>query len=112
MTGMIDPVTREIIDQLQIADQLLTQVKKHGVSLVAPGELLAGLTKAVYASDSGNAHVSRDPGAVGERLGGVHPVRGLRRPPHRLQHQRDRVPQREIPVRSGHADTSQTTRPR
>ncbi len=45
--------------------------------------------------------VSRDPQALGERLDGVHPVPGLRRrdPPHHLQHQRDRVPQRPLPPR-------------
>ena len=34
---MIDPVTGEIIDQQQIAEQLLAQVKEQGVSLVGPG---------------------------------------------------------------------------
>ena len=73
MTEMIDPVTGEIIDEQQIAEQLLAQAKEHGVSLVGPGGLLAGLTKTVLetalevemaehlgyekhqASDSGNA---------------------------------------------------------
>ena len=31
---MIDPVTGEIIDEKQIAEQLLTQAKEQGVSLV------------------------------------------------------------------------------
>lgn len=44
---MIDPVTGEIIDQQQIAEQLLTQAKEQGVSLVGPGGLLGGLTKTV-----------------------------------------------------------------
>jgi len=73
MTEMIDPVTGEIIDEQQIAEQLLAQAKEQGVSLVGPGGLLAGLTKTVLetalevemvehlgyekhqASDSGNA---------------------------------------------------------
>ena len=40
---MIDLVTGEIIDQQQIAEQLLAQAKEKGVSLVGPG----GLTKTV-----------------------------------------------------------------
>ncbi|WP_414988684.1 IS256 family transposase [Aeromicrobium sp.] len=44
---MIDPVTGEIIDQQQIAEQLLAQAKEQGVSLVGPGGLLGGLTKKV-----------------------------------------------------------------
>lgn len=44
---MIDPVTGEIIDQQQIAEQLLAQAKEQGVSLVGPGGLLGGLTKTV-----------------------------------------------------------------
>ena len=44
---MIDPVTGEIIDEKQIAEQLLTQAKEQGVSLVGPGWLLGNLTKAV-----------------------------------------------------------------
>lgn len=73
MTEMIDPVTGEIIDEQQIAEQLLAQAKEQCVSLVGPGGLLAGLTKTVLetalevemaehlgyekhqASDSGNA---------------------------------------------------------
>ena len=47
MTEMIDPVTGEIIDEQQIAEQLLAQAKEQGVSLVGPGGLLAGLTKTV-----------------------------------------------------------------
>ncbi|MGG5752314.1 IS256 family transposase, partial [Zafaria sp. Z1313] len=42
---MIDPVTGEIIDQQQIAEQLLAEAKEKGVSLVGPDGLLAGLTK-------------------------------------------------------------------
>ncbi len=44
---MIDPVTGEIIDQQQIAKQLLAQAKEQGVSLVGPGGLLGSLTKTV-----------------------------------------------------------------
>ena len=44
---MIDPVTGEIIDQQQIAQQLLVQAKEQGVSLVGPGGLLGNLTKTV-----------------------------------------------------------------
>lgn len=46
-TEMIDPVTGEILDEKQIAEQLLTQAKEQGVSLVGPGGLLGGLTKTV-----------------------------------------------------------------
>lgn len=44
---MIDPVTGEIIDQQQLAEQLLAQAKEQGVSLVGPGGLLGNLTKTV-----------------------------------------------------------------
>jgi putative transposase len=47
MTEMIDPVTGEIIDEHQIAEQLLAQAKEQGVSLIGPGGLLGGLTKTV-----------------------------------------------------------------
>ena len=47
MTEMIDPVTGEIIDQKQLAEQLLAQAKAQGMSLVGPGGLLSGLTKQV-----------------------------------------------------------------
>ena len=47
---MIDPVTGEIIDQQQIAEQLLAQAREQGVSLVGPGGLLGGLTKTVLAT--------------------------------------------------------------
>ena len=44
---MIDPVTGEIIDERQLAEQLLAQAREQGVGLVGPGGLLAGLTKTV-----------------------------------------------------------------
>lgn len=44
---MVDPVTGEIIDEKEIAQQLLAQAKQQGVALVGPGGLLAGLTKTV-----------------------------------------------------------------
>lgn len=44
---MIDPVTGEIIDQQQLAQQLLAQAKEQGVSLMGPGGLLGSLTKSV-----------------------------------------------------------------
>ncbi|UOE46018.1 IS256 family transposase [Agromyces larvae] len=44
---MIDPVAGEIIDQQQIAAQLLAQAKEQGVSLVGPGGLVGNLTKTV-----------------------------------------------------------------
>ncbi len=47
---MIDPVTGEIIDQQDIAEQLLAQAREQGVSLVGPGGLLASLTKRVLES--------------------------------------------------------------
>lgn len=37
---LIDPVTREIIDQQQLAEQLSAQAKKQRLSLVGPGGLL------------------------------------------------------------------------
>ena len=45
--AMIDPVTGQIIDQKELAEQLLAQAKKQGVSLVGPGGLLNQLTKNV-----------------------------------------------------------------
>lgn len=44
---MIDPVTGEIIDERQPAEQPLVQAREQGVGLVGPGGLLAGLTKTV-----------------------------------------------------------------
>lgn len=44
---MVDPVTGEIIDEREIAQQLLAQARQQGVALVGPGGLLAGLTKTV-----------------------------------------------------------------
>jgi|SRR6218665_146639 len=45
--GMIDPVTGEIIDEQQLAEQLLKQAKDQGVDLVGPDGLLDGLTERV-----------------------------------------------------------------
>lgn len=45
--GMIDLVTGEIIDEQQLADQLLKQAKEQGVDLIGPDGLLNGLTKRV-----------------------------------------------------------------
>jgi putative transposase len=48
MTGvMIDPVRGEIIDQKELAEQLLAQAKEQSVSLVGPGGLLNQLTRNV-----------------------------------------------------------------
>ena len=44
---IVDPVTGEILDERQIAEQLLAQAKAQGVGLVGPGGLLSGLTKTV-----------------------------------------------------------------
>ncbi len=44
---MIDPVTGEIIDEQQLAEQLLKQAKEQGVDLVGPDGVLNGLTKRV-----------------------------------------------------------------
>ena len=49
---MIDPVTGEIIDQKQLAEQLLAQAKAQGMSLVGPGGLLSGLTKQVLETEA------------------------------------------------------------
>jgi putative transposase len=46
-SGIIDPVTGEILDERQLAEQLLAQAKAQGVGLVGPGGLLSGLTKTV-----------------------------------------------------------------
>lgn len=46
-TEMIDPVTGEIIDEQQLAEQLLKQAKEQGVDLLGPEGLLNGLTKRV-----------------------------------------------------------------
>lgn len=47
---MIDPVTGEIIDQKDLAKQLLAQAKEQGVSLTGPGGLLSQLTRSVLES--------------------------------------------------------------
>lgn len=44
---MIDPVTGEITDEQQLAEQLLKQAKEQGVDLLGPDGLLNGLTKRV-----------------------------------------------------------------
>jgi hypothetical protein len=44
---MIDPVTGEIVDTKELAEQLLRQAKAQGVELVGPGGLLNRLTKTV-----------------------------------------------------------------
>ncbi|MDQ0923387.1 transposase-like protein [Pseudarthrobacter sp. W1I19] len=44
---MIDPVTGEIIDQKELAEQLLAQAEEQGMSLVGPGGLLTQLTRNV-----------------------------------------------------------------
>ncbi len=49
-TEMIDPVTGEIIDEQQLAEQLLKQAKEQGVDLLGPDGLLNGLTKRVLES--------------------------------------------------------------
>jgi len=46
-SGIIDPVTGEVLDERQVAEQLLAQAKAQGVGLVGPGGLLSGLTKTV-----------------------------------------------------------------
>src|SRR5690606_20975413 len=46
-TEMIDPVTGELIDEQQLAEQLLKQAKEQGGDLVGPNGLLNGLTKRV-----------------------------------------------------------------
>lgn len=44
---MIDPVTGEIIDQKDLAERLLAQVKEQGVSLTGSGGLFGQLAKSV-----------------------------------------------------------------
>lgn len=44
---MIDPVTGEVVDEQQLAEQLLKQGKEQGVDLVGPDGLANGLTKRV-----------------------------------------------------------------
>lgn len=44
---MIDPVTGEIVDERQFAEQLLKEAKEQGVDLVGPDGVLNGLTKRV-----------------------------------------------------------------
>jgi transposase-like protein len=50
MVEMIDPVTGEISDQEQLAEQLLAQARAQGMPLVGPGGSLSGLTKQVLES--------------------------------------------------------------
>ncbi len=48
MTDTIDAVTAdEVVDQRQLAEQLLAQAKEQGVDLVRPGGLLNQITKRV-----------------------------------------------------------------
>ncbi len=46
-TAMIDPVTGELIDEQQLAEQLLKQAREQGVDLVGSDGLLNALTKRV-----------------------------------------------------------------
>lgn len=46
-TEMIDPATGELIDEQQLAEQLLKQAKEQGIDLLGPDGLLNGLTKRV-----------------------------------------------------------------
>ena len=82
MVEMIDPVTGEIIDQKQLAEQLLAQAKAQGMSLVGPGGLLSGLTKQVLETaleaelteHLGHEHDETDGQRNQERqLSGLHP---------------------------------------
>ena len=59
------------------------------------------------------ATLSGDQPAVAQRLGGVHPVPGLRRrdPQGVVQHQRDRKPERPLPAAVRPAGTSPPSRP-
>ena len=45
--GMIGPMATDIVDQKQLAEQLLVQAKEQNVELVGPGGLLGQLTKNV-----------------------------------------------------------------
>ncbi len=48
MTDTVDAVTAdEVVDQRQLAEQLLAQAKAQGVDLVGPGGLLNQITKRV-----------------------------------------------------------------
>ncbi len=45
--GMIEPMTVDIVDQKELAEQLLEQAKEQNIELVGPGGLLGQLTKSV-----------------------------------------------------------------
>lgn len=44
---MIGPMTTDIVDQKELAEQLLEQAKEQNIELVGPGGLLGRLTKSV-----------------------------------------------------------------
>lgn len=44
---MIEPMTVDIVDQKELAEQLLEQAKEQNIELVGPGGLLGQLTKTV-----------------------------------------------------------------
>ncbi len=52
-TEMIDPVTGEIIDEQQLAEQLLKQAKEQGVDLLGPDGLLNGFDEAGVGDGAG-----------------------------------------------------------
>lgn len=44
---MIEPMTTDIVDQKELAEQLLEQAKEQNIELVGPDGLLGQLTKSV-----------------------------------------------------------------
>ncbi|KJL37375.1 hypothetical protein RR49_00959 [Microbacterium ginsengisoli] len=54
--GMIDPVTGEIINEQQLAEQLLKQSKEHGVDLIGSDGLPNGSTSVDLSMHSGRKH--------------------------------------------------------
>jgi hypothetical protein len=87
ITEMIDPVMGEIIDERQIAEQLLARAKEQGVSK----DTISKITDKVIEEMTEWSEPATGPGLPG----GVHRRRD---PPHHLEHQRDRVSQRPLPV--------------
>jgi putative transposase len=57
---MIEPMTTDIVDQKQLAGQLLEQAKEQNIELVGPGGLLSQLTKNVLETAL-DAEVSEHP---------------------------------------------------
>lgn len=83
MTEMIDPVMGEIIDEHQIAAQLLAQAKEQGIRLIGSGGLWAGMTKTVLET-APEAEMTEHLGYEKHQVTASRWARGIPRSGHRL----------------------------